>query len=143
MVNINQAYQILAGIIETDSLDAIYPILRHLGSFLGRTLDSPFLAAEIAGGKVVPLEAGQLPERGRALITLLPEVPHRTNWDVVEASLGVFPRPNVGAKSDCMTLIFSESPAREYAFHLHQRMFLPTMSLLREMGAAGIHLRRG
>jgi hypothetical protein len=29
------------------------------------------------------------------LVTLLPEAPHRTNWDAVEASLGVLRRPNL------------------------------------------------
>jgi hypothetical protein len=53
------------------------------------------IEGEIADGRVVPKEGGQLPERGRALVTLLPEAPHRTNWDVVEASLGVLRRSNL------------------------------------------------
>jgi hypothetical protein len=51
--------------------------------------------AVIAGGRVVPTGGVRLPERGRALVTLLPETPHRTNWDAVEASLGVLRRPNL------------------------------------------------
>jgi len=53
------------------------------------------IEAEIADGKVVLREGAQLPQRGRALVTLLPEAPHRTNWDAVEASLGVLRRPNL------------------------------------------------
>ena len=53
------------------------------------------IEAEISGGRVVPTEGAQLPERGRALVTLLPEAPHRTNWDAVEACLGVLHRPNL------------------------------------------------
>jgi hypothetical protein len=47
------------------------------------------IEAEIADGRIVPTEGARLPERGRALVTLLPETPHRTDWDAVEASLGV------------------------------------------------------
>ena len=53
------------------------------------------IEAEIADGRVVPTEGAQLPERGRALVTLLPETPHRTNWKIVEESLGVLRRPNL------------------------------------------------
>jgi mRNA interferase MazF len=53
------------------------------------------IEAEIAGGKVIPAEGAQLPERGRALVTLLPETPHLTNWDAVEASIGILKRPNL------------------------------------------------
>jgi hypothetical protein len=53
------------------------------------------IEAEIAGGKIVPTEGAQLPERGRALITLLPEAPHHPNWAVVDASMGVLRRPNL------------------------------------------------
>jgi hypothetical protein len=53
------------------------------------------IEAEIAGGRVIPTEGTQLPERGRALVTLLPEGPHRTNWDAVEACFGVLRRPNL------------------------------------------------
>jgi hypothetical protein len=53
------------------------------------------IEAEIAGGRVVLTEGTQLPERGRALVTLLPEAPHRTNWDAVEACLGILRRPNL------------------------------------------------
>jgi hypothetical protein len=57
------------------------------------------IEAEIAGGRVVPSEGAKLPERGRALVTLLPETPHRTNWDAVEASLGVLRRPNLDSSA--------------------------------------------
>ena len=53
------------------------------------------IEAEIAGGRVVPTDGTQLPERGRALVTLLPATPHRTNWDAVEASIGILQRPNL------------------------------------------------
>lgn len=50
------------------------------------------IEAEIADGRVIPLAGTKLPDRGRALVTLLPETPHRTNWDAVEASLGILHR---------------------------------------------------
>ena len=53
------------------------------------------IEAEITDGKLVPTEGAKLPERGRALVTLLPEAPHRTNWDVVEAVWGSLSRPNL------------------------------------------------
>ena len=53
------------------------------------------IEAEIADGKIVPTEGARLPERGRALVTLLPETPHRPNWDAVEASLGSLRRPDL------------------------------------------------
>ncbi len=68
-----------------------------LNVFTGHYADMTYVTieAEIADGKVVPAEGAQLPERGRALITLLPETPHHTNWDAVEACLGVLCRPNL------------------------------------------------
>jgi hypothetical protein len=57
------------------------------------------IEAEIAGGRVVPTEGTQLPEKGRALVTLLPEKPHRTNWDAVEAAIGVLRRPNLDSST--------------------------------------------
>lgn len=57
------------------------------------------IEAEIANGKVIPAQGAQLPERGRALITLLPETPHRTNWDAVVASLGILRRPNLDSSA--------------------------------------------
>jgi hypothetical protein len=53
------------------------------------------IEAEIEGGQIVLAEGAQLPERGRALVTLLPEMPHRTNWDTVESVLGVLHRPDL------------------------------------------------
>ena len=53
------------------------------------------IEAEIADGRVIPSEGTQLPERGRALVTLLPETPHRTDWGAVEASLGVLRQPDL------------------------------------------------
>jgi hypothetical protein len=57
------------------------------------------IEAEIADGRVVLTEGARLPERGRALVTLLPETPHRTNWDTVEASLGVLRRPDLDSSA--------------------------------------------
>jgi hypothetical protein len=57
------------------------------------------IEAEIADGRVVPTEGAQLPERGRALVTLLPETPHRTNWDAVEASFGALRRLNLDSSA--------------------------------------------
>jgi hypothetical protein len=57
------------------------------------------IEAEIANGRVVPMEGAQLPERGRALVTLLPETPHRTDWDAVEASLGILRRPDLDSSA--------------------------------------------
>jgi hypothetical protein len=53
------------------------------------------IEVEIADGKLVPAEGTKLPERGRALVTLLPGAYRRTNWDAVEASLGVLRRPGL------------------------------------------------
>ena len=41
------------------------------------------IEAEIADGRVVPTVGAQLPERGRAVVTLLPDTAYRTNWDAV------------------------------------------------------------
>jgi hypothetical protein len=57
------------------------------------------IEAEITGGRLVPIEGAQLPEQGRALVTLLTETPHRTNWDAVEASLAVLRRPNLDSSA--------------------------------------------
>ena len=57
------------------------------------------IEAEIADGRVVLADGARLPEKGRALVTLLPETPHRTNWDAVEASLGVLHRPNLDSSA--------------------------------------------
>ena len=53
------------------------------------------IEAEIVDGRIVPMESTQLPARGRALVTLLPDAPHRPNWEAVEAALGVLRRPNL------------------------------------------------
>jgi hypothetical protein len=57
------------------------------------------IEAEITDGKVIPVEGVQLPERGRALVTLLPESIHCTDWDAVEASLGVLRRANLDSSA--------------------------------------------
>ena len=57
------------------------------------------IEAEIADGKVVPSGGVQLPERGRALVTLLPESVHHTNWDAVEASMGILRRANLDSSA--------------------------------------------
>ena len=51
--------------------------------------------AQIVDGRVVPAEGAHLPERGRALLTLLSGTPHRPNWEKVEGSFGVLHRPNL------------------------------------------------
>ena len=53
------------------------------------------IEAEIVDGRIVPEESAQLPERGRALVTLLPDAPRRPNWEAVEATFGVLRRPNL------------------------------------------------
>ncbi len=53
------------------------------------------IEAEIANGQVVPTDGTHLPERGRVLVTLLPDAKHRPDWDAVEASIGVLQRPNL------------------------------------------------
>lgn len=57
------------------------------------------IEAEIADGKVVPTEGAQLPPRGRALVTLITETPHQTNWDSVETCLGVLRRPGLDSSA--------------------------------------------
>jgi hypothetical protein len=53
------------------------------------------IEAEIADGKIVPTEGTRLPERGRALVTLLPEASRHPDWAAVEASLGSLRRLNM------------------------------------------------
>ena len=55
--------------------------------------------AEIADGLVTPSADAKLPERGSALVTLLTETPHRTNWEAVEASPGVLRQPNLDSSA--------------------------------------------
>ncbi len=69
------------------------PLRRHHALVAYVTIE-----AEIADGKIVPTEGAQLPERGRALVTLLPESQRRTDWTVVEASLGSLRRANLDSK---------------------------------------------
>jgi hypothetical protein len=57
------------------------------------------IEAEIADGKIVPPAGAQLPERGRALITILPDQVHRPDWNAVEASLGILHRPNLDSSA--------------------------------------------
>ncbi len=57
------------------------------------------IEAEIADGRIVPKESAQLPERGRALVTLLPDAPRRPNWEAVEAAFGVLRRPNLDSSA--------------------------------------------
>ncbi len=57
------------------------------------------IEAQITDGKIVPEESAQLPTRGRALVTLLPEAPHRPDWEAVEAALGVLRRANLDSVS--------------------------------------------
>jgi hypothetical protein len=53
------------------------------------------IEAQIANGKVVPADGAQLPQSGRALITLLPDSPHQPNWAAVETSIGILRRPDL------------------------------------------------
>ncbi len=53
------------------------------------------IEAYIPDGRIVPKDSIQLPERGRALVTLLPDTPHRPNWETVEAAFGTLRRPNL------------------------------------------------
>jgi hypothetical protein len=55
--------------------------------------------AEIANGQIVLKEGAQLPEHGRALVTLLPEAPRRPNWETVESTLGVLRRPDLDSSA--------------------------------------------
>ncbi|MGO9201047.1 MAG: hypothetical protein ACLQM8_11000 [Limisphaerales bacterium] len=57
------------------------------------------IEAEIADGRIVPKESGQLPERGRALVTLLPDTAHQPNWEAVEATFGCLRRPNLDSSA--------------------------------------------
>jgi hypothetical protein len=57
------------------------------------------IEAEIEGGKIMPKDSAQLPERGRALVTLRPEGPHRPNWDTVESALRVLHRPDLDSSA--------------------------------------------
>jgi hypothetical protein len=42
------------------------------------------IEADIENGRIVPNGNGQLPERGRALLTLLPDASRRPNWESVD-----------------------------------------------------------
>jgi hypothetical protein len=53
----------------------------------------------IAGGQIVPTEGVQLPEHGRALVTLLPEAPRRPNWETVESLLGSLHRSDLDSSA--------------------------------------------
>ena len=57
------------------------------------------IEAEIADGKIVPREGGQLPERGRALVTLLPDAPHQPIWAAVEATFGSLRRSDLDSST--------------------------------------------
>jgi len=56
------------------------------------------IEANIANGQIVPNESIQLPEHGRALVTLLPEAPRQPNWERVEAILGILQRPDLDSR---------------------------------------------
>jgi hypothetical protein len=57
------------------------------------------IEAEIANGRIVPKESGQLPERGRALVTLLPGAPRQPDWGAVESTFGSLHRPNLDSSA--------------------------------------------
>jgi hypothetical protein len=57
------------------------------------------IEADIANGQIVPKAGSQLPDRGRALVTLLPESPRRPDWAAVEALLGVLHRPGLDSSA--------------------------------------------
>lgn len=57
------------------------------------------IEADIANGQIVPKEGAQLPEQGRALVTLLPGAPCRPNRETVESLLGVLHRPDLDSSA--------------------------------------------
>ncbi|MGD1085753.1 MAG: hypothetical protein ABSA47_13530 [Verrucomicrobiota bacterium] len=57
------------------------------------------IEAEIANGQIVPKESAELPEHGRALVTLLPEGPRCPNWVTVEAVLGQIQRAGLDSSA--------------------------------------------
>ncbi|HTA30926.1 MAG TPA: hypothetical protein VK731_10590 [Candidatus Cybelea sp.] len=57
------------------------------------------IEADIQGGRIVPKENAQLPQRGRALVTLLPEAPCQPNWDTVESVLGALRRADLDSSA--------------------------------------------
>ena len=67
------------------------------GSFEGilNSMTYVTIEAEIANGQIVPRDSTNLPEHGRALVTLLPETPRRTDWDKVESVIGSLRRPDL------------------------------------------------
>jgi hypothetical protein len=57
------------------------------------------IEADIAGGQIVLKDNAQLPESGRALVTLLPDAPNRPNWDRVESVLGAVRRSDLDSSA--------------------------------------------
>jgi hypothetical protein len=57
------------------------------------------IAVVIEGGRIVPTEGLQLPEHGRALVTLLPDASRRPNWETVESVLGSLHRPDLDSSA--------------------------------------------
>jgi hypothetical protein len=57
------------------------------------------IEADIQGGQIVLKGNAQLPERGRALVTLLPDAPRQPNWEAVESALGALHRPDLDSSS--------------------------------------------
>ena len=57
------------------------------------------IEADIAGGQIVLKENAQLPERGRALVTLLPDIPRRPNWETVESVIGALRRSELDSSA--------------------------------------------
>ena len=57
------------------------------------------IEAEIANGQIVPKESAQLPEHGRAFVTLLPDAPRRPNWKRVESVLGTIHRADMDSSA--------------------------------------------
>jgi hypothetical protein len=53
------------------------------------------IEAEIANGRLVLGADAQLPERGRALVTVMPELPRSPDWKMVESVLGILRRPGL------------------------------------------------
>jgi hypothetical protein len=57
------------------------------------------IEADIQGGRIVPKGNAQLPERGRALVTLLPDGPRQPNWETIESVLGSLHRPDLDSST--------------------------------------------
>lgn len=53
------------------------------------------IEAEIANGRIVPTDNCRLPEKGRVLVTLLPDETRQPDWQAIESALGALHRPEL------------------------------------------------